>query len=62
MNIDKLKPAWMQYKLENSMDKLDRDTILGIIEAPEPMVYPLSKFTMLNACVMVFMMICCQGG
>ena len=62
MNLDKLKPAWRQYKLANSMDRLERQDILSMIEIAEPSLYPLSKLTLVNAMMLALLTVCCQGG
>lgn len=63
MNLNKLKPAWRQYKLEHSLDQLEHEAILALIDGPgTSKLYPLSKISLFNGLLLSLLMICCQGG
>lgn len=62
MNLNNLKPAWQQFRLLNSMQSIERDEILSIIERTEDMA--ISKFYrfQINFVMFIGLTICCQGG
>lgn len=63
MNLDELKPAWHQYKLQNSLESVDHQAILQIIGLPDQEADG-RRFIRLAANVTMFLIlfICCQGG
>jgi hypothetical protein len=62
MNLNDLKPAWKQFRLINSMQPIDQDEILSIIErADREAVRRLPRF-MTNTIVVIVLIICCQAG
>jgi hypothetical protein len=62
MNLNDLKPAWRQFRLINSMQPIDQEEILLIIErADRETISRLPRF-MTNTIVFVILIICCQAG
>jgi hypothetical protein len=62
MNLDNLKTAWRQFVLFNSMQAVDQNEILFIIErADRHTVKRLPGFTAI-AIVFITLTVCCQGG
>ena len=62
MNFNNLKPAWKQFLLFNSLQPLDQNEILFIIEtADRQTVRRLPRF-MANTILFIILAICCQGG
>jgi quinol-cytochrome oxidoreductase complex cytochrome b subunit len=62
MNLNNLKPAWKQFLLFHSMQPLDQNEILFIIErADRQKVRRLPRF-MANTILFIIIAICCQGG
>lgn len=62
MNLENLKPAWRQNVLFNSMDTIDQNELLSIIEKAE---YSASrKITRQLATMFMFLIltVCCQAG
>lgn len=62
MNLDKLKPAWIQFKLESSMCGISSDHISKIIETQEKATGITGKRVIVSTLMFVFLTICCQGG
>lgn len=62
MNLDKLKPAWTQFKLESAMHGIVDDQILKIIATQEKAHHITGKGAIVNALMFIFLVICCQGG
>ncbi|WP_224995302.1 hypothetical protein [Cesiribacter sp. SM1] len=60
--MNRLKPAWQQFKLEQGLDQLEREAVLAIIDSPEPGRHRMNKITLINGLLLCFMMACCQGG
>ena len=60
--MDKLKPAWQQYKLQHAHNSMEKEAMLALLEEPREWRYSLSKLTLMNGLLLSFMMICCQGG
>ncbi len=62
MNLNNLKPAWRQFRLLNSMQSMDREEILFIVERAEEMsIRKIHKY-LINSIVFTVLIICCQGG
>ena len=62
MNLDNLKPAWRQFRLVNSMQSMDKEEILFIIERAEEMsISKIHKYLM-SSILFTVLTICCQGG
>lgn len=61
MNLNSLKPAWKQFLLFNSLETLDRDEILHIIEqADRQSIVRLPGY--MTAIMFIMLTACCQGG
>lgn len=62
MNLNNLKPAWRQFVLFNSMQPIDQEEILFLIEqADRHTIRRLPRY-MANAIMFIMLTICCQGG
>ena len=62
MSFNNLKPAWQQYKLENSLDKADIEGILQLIDAPQASAYSFNITALINGLLLPLLFVCCQGG
>jgi hypothetical protein len=62
MNLNNLKPAWKQLLLFNSMEPLDREEILYIIEQADRQ--SITRFPGYITTIIMFIILtaCCQGG
>lgn len=61
MNLDNLKPAWRQLRFVNSMQRMDQQEFLLILEKAEgAAVRRTSSFVMYS--IMFIVLTCCQGG
>jgi hypothetical protein len=61
MNLDNLKPAWQQFRLSNSLQSLDTEEILLIIERVENRSIKIHKY-LINSIMFATLIIFCQGG
>jgi len=62
MNLNNLKPAWQQYRLLNSMQSVEKEEILFMIEQAEDMsINKLHRF-FTNTAMFMLLTICIQGG
>lgn len=62
MSLDNLKPAWQQFRLLNSMDSIEKDEILFIIERTHDIGISKTRLVLINLIMVVVLTICCQGG
>ncbi len=62
MNLNNLKPAWRQFFLYNSMQPIDQNEILLIIEHTDGKNKKSVPSLMVNAIMFTVLVICCQGG
>ena len=62
MHLDKLKPAWRQYRLANSLRAMEQEDILAIIEQSDRLGISKTHRMLINAAIILFLAICCQGG
>jgi hypothetical protein len=62
MNLNNLKPAWQQFRVLNSMQPMDKDEILFIIERAEEMSMSKINSSLINFIMFAILIICCQGG
>ncbi|MEQ9423931.1 MAG: hypothetical protein RJQ09_05905 [Cyclobacteriaceae bacterium] len=61
MNIDNLRPAWQQFKIQHSLSELSQDEILEMVMAKEEQVS--NKFQKLyNHFAWLLILLICQGG
>jgi len=61
MSLNNLKPAWKQFILFNSMQPIDQQEILCIIEhADRQATDTLPRFVM--PIILLILTACCQGG
>jgi hypothetical protein len=61
MHLDKLKPAWKQYKLSNTMQPTDYSTILSILDKEVSPTSYRSRIV-LNSIFFLLITLFCQGG
>ena len=63
MNLDELMPAWQQYKLQNSLEGLNHQAVLRIIDQADQEVHTHKLFRLAaNVTMFLMLLICCQGG
>lgn len=62
MNLNNLKPAWRQFLLLNSMQSMDKEEILFIIEQAEDIAIGKSHGFLINSVLLMVLIVCCQGG
>jgi len=62
MNLNNLKPAWRQFRLLNSMQSIDKQEILFIIERAEDMRIGKMHRSLINSILFTALIIFCQGG
>jgi len=62
MNLDNLKPAWRQFRLLNSIQSMDKEEILFIIERAEGVSISNTQRWLINSVMFLVLTICCQGG
>lgn len=63
MNLNNLKPAWEQYKFQNSLEGFSSHAVLEFIESQEAeMTSYRTKRILANVAMFLLLMICCQGG
>lgn len=61
MNLNNLKPAWKQFLLVNSMEPLNREEILCIIEQTDQQsIIRLPGY--MTTIIFIILTTCCQGG
>ncbi|HEY5825120.1 MAG TPA: hypothetical protein VIT44_12170 [Cyclobacteriaceae bacterium] len=62
MNLNNLKPAWQQFQLVNSMQSLDKEEILFIIEQAEVRSMGKMHRGLIGSLLFTVLTIICQGG
>lgn len=62
MNLNNLKPAWRQFVLFNSMQAMEQEEILFIIERADRQTIRRWPRLMTNTIMFIILIICCQGG
>ncbi len=62
MNLNNLKPAWRHFRLLNSMQSIDKEDILLMIEQAEDMGISKMDQYLMNAIMFTVVTIFCQGG
>jgi hypothetical protein len=62
MNLDNLKPAWQQFRLVNSMQLMDKEEILLIIERAEDITLSKIHRGLIYSILFTVLVFCCQGG
>lgn len=62
MNLDNLKPAWRQFRLLNSMQSMEHEEILSIIERSEARAVGRFHRLLANSVLFIILAICSQGG
>lgn len=62
MNLDNLKPSWRQFRLLNSMQLLDQEEILFILERAEGIAISKTNRFLMNPIMFIVLTFCCQGG
>lgn len=62
MNLNNLKPAWQKFRLLNSMQRMDQEEILFMLESAEDIaVRKINRFPM-HIVVFTVLTLCCHGG
>jgi hypothetical protein len=62
MNLNNLKPAWRQFRLLNSLQSIDKEEILFMIEQAEERSISKIDRSLVNSILFAVLTICCQGG
>jgi hypothetical protein len=62
MNLNNLKPAWRQFRLVNSMQPLDQNEILLMLERAEGTAVSKTNRLLMHTVMFVLLIFCCQGG
>lgn len=62
MSLDNLKPAWRQFRLLNSMQSLDMEEILLMMETPKERRLNKIDRWLINTIMFTVLTICCQAG
>lgn len=62
MRLDKLKSAWSHHKFLQSVQPLEADEILAIIEYPESLNKSRAQRFLFNLMVFLVLTIFCQSG
>jgi hypothetical protein len=62
MNLNNLKPAWRQFRLMNSIPRMDQNEILFILESAESMAVSKTNRLVVHAMVFIVLTFFCQGG
>ncbi len=62
MQLDRLKSAWQQMKLQNSMHTMDAQEILSIIEYSTLSSKSKVQKVLYNTFVFIILAIICQSG
>jgi len=62
MNLNNLKPAWRQFRLLNSMEAMDREEILLIIDQAEAGSISTIHRYLINSFIVALLIVCCQAG
>ncbi len=62
MNLNNLKPAWRQFRFLNSMQLMDQEEILSILESAEGMTISKPNRFLIYTVLFTVLTFCCQGG
>ncbi len=62
MNLNNLKPAWKQFVLFNSLQPIDQEEILLIIDQVDRQTVKRLPGYITNTIVFIMLVVCCQGG
>lgn len=62
MNLNNLKPAWRQFVFFNSMQQVDQQEILLIIERADSHAIRSLPGFMISTILFVILTVFCQGG
>lgn len=62
MNLNDLKPAWRQFRLVNSMQAIDKEEILIMLEQAEANGLNKIHRYLINSFLFTVIIICCQAG
>jgi hypothetical protein len=62
MNLNNLKPAWRQFQFLNSMERMDREEILFMLDKAEGMAIRKTNRLVMHAMTFLVLTCCCQGG
>lgn len=62
MNLNNLKPAWRQFRLLNSVQLMDQEEILAMLERAEGMAVNKTNRFLMHTIMFIVLTCCCQGG
>lgn len=62
MNLDKLKPAWKQFKFQNSLDSYSEEYITVLTQCENNLLGNKANRIVGNVVIFLILLICCQGG
>jgi hypothetical protein len=62
MNLNNLKPAWQQFRMLNSMQSIDSEEVLSIVERAEDRSISKINVWLINSILFTILTIGCQGG
>jgi hypothetical protein len=63
MNLDNLKSGWQQYKVMNSLDRIEEAEILAIVGTVEQKTpWQLHRRVVQNTLIYTFLLTCFSGG
>lgn len=62
MNLSNLRPAWHRFRLLNSMQSVDQQEILVIIERAEAIAITKTNRSIVVIAMFIVLTFCCQGG
>ena len=62
MNLDNLKPAWQQFRLSNSIQRMDQKEIFLILERAEEIAITKTSRLLIHAAMFIALTLCCQAG
>jgi hypothetical protein len=62
MNLNDLKPAWRQFVVLNSMQSMDQNEILSLIEQADRQAVRRLPGFLATTIMFIILTVCCQGG
>ena len=61
MNLSNLKPAWQRYKLSNSMQRLDQQELLLMLNQ-DRVTMDKTSVSVISIIMFIVLTLCVQGG
>ena len=62
MNINDLKQTWKLFKLQHSLDVIDREEVMSLIDLDQESAITKVHKLYGNYALFLLLMLCCQGG